>query len=67
MSRRSSRNDLIATALRHERAARERAEIDAAFSTMGDDPGHQDEVRRLDAEFARAGWEALQRYGRLFY
>ena len=54
-----SRNELVARALRHELAALERAAIDAAFATPGDDPDHLDEVRTLEREFATAEWEAF--------
>ena len=53
-----SRYELVARALRHELAALERAAIDAAFATLGDDPDHLDEVRTLEREFAAANWEA---------
>jgi Arc/MetJ-type ribon-helix-helix transcriptional regulator len=55
-----SRNELVARALRHELAALERAAIDAAFATLGDDPDHLDEVRALEMEFATASWEAFR-------
>ena len=49
-----------ARALRYELAALERAAIDAAFATLGDDPDHLDEVRILGMEFAAADWEAFR-------
>lgn len=55
-----SRDELIATALRHELEALRRAEIDAAFAPPAADLDHQAEARTLDAEFATAGWETLQ-------
>jgi Arc/MetJ-type ribon-helix-helix transcriptional regulator len=55
-----SRSELVATALRHELAALERAAIDAAFAPLGDDPDHLDEVRILEREFAAADWEAFR-------
>lgn len=39
----------------------QRAEIDVAFATLADDPDHRAETNILDAEFATASWEALQR------
>ncbi len=59
-----SRDQLVAAALRHELEAIQRAEIDAAFATLAEDPDHQAETRMLDAEFAVASWEALQHDGR---
>src|SRR3954452_22686404 len=41
-----SRNELVARALRHELAALERAAVDAAFATLGDDPDHEGVGRR---------------------
>ena len=55
-----SRNELVARALRRELAALERAAIDAAFATLGDDPDHVDEVRTLEREFAAADWQAFR-------
>jgi len=57
-----SRNELVATALRHELEALEHDAIDAAFAPLADDADHHAETRILDAEFATAGWEAFQ-YG----
>jgi Arc/MetJ-type ribon-helix-helix transcriptional regulator len=56
-----SRNELVARALRHELAALERAAIDAAFTTLGDDPDHLDDVHTLERELAAAEWEAFRR------
>ena len=56
----SSRDQLVAVALRRELAAIQRAETDAAFATLAEDPDHQTETRMLDVEFAGASWEALQ-------
>jgi len=56
-----SRNELLAIALQHELAARERAEIDAAFAAMADDTAYQAEVRIISEEFREADWEALQK------
>ena len=55
-----SRNELVARALRHELAALERAAIDTAFATLGDDPDHLDEVRALGRQFVTADWEAFR-------
>jgi len=55
-----SRNELVSIALRHELAARERAEIDAAFAGMADDPLYRADVETLAREFAGADWEALR-------
>jgi predicted HD phosphohydrolase len=55
-----SRKELVARALRHELAALERAAIDTAFATLGDDPDHLDEVRTLERELAAADWEAFR-------
>jgi metal-responsive CopG/Arc/MetJ family transcriptional regulator len=56
-----SRNELVATALRHELAAQERAAIDAAFLAMADDAEYQAEAKAIAAEFGAADWEALRR------
>jgi metal-responsive CopG/Arc/MetJ family transcriptional regulator len=53
-----SRNELIATALRHELAAQERAAIDAAFAAMAHDPAYQAETNNIATEFSPADWEA---------
>ncbi len=55
-----SRNELRATALRRELAARRRAAIDAAFAGMAHDVAFQEEASTIAAEFAVADWEALQ-------
>ena len=55
-----SRNDLLITALRRELAARERADIDAAFAEMAHDPEYQAEATAIADEFAVADWEALR-------
>jgi len=39
---------------------RTRVEIDASFAGMADDLEYQAEALALEAEYARAGWEALQ-------
>jgi hypothetical protein len=54
------RNSFLVAALRRELAARERAEIDAAFVGMGDDPDYQADVAVLAEEFAESDWEAFQ-------
>jgi metal-responsive CopG/Arc/MetJ family transcriptional regulator len=58
--RASSRSALLATALRNELAALERAAVDAAFATMADDPVYQAEAAAIADEFAAADWEALR-------
>jgi metal-responsive CopG/Arc/MetJ family transcriptional regulator len=55
-----SRNELVSIALRHELEARERAEIDAAFAGMADDPDYRADVELLKEEFAKADWEAFR-------
>jgi metal-responsive CopG/Arc/MetJ family transcriptional regulator len=55
-----SRNDLVATAIRHELAARRRAEIDADLAGMATDVEYQAEVETIMREFARADWEAFR-------
>jgi len=55
-----SRNELVATALRHELAALERVEVDAAFAAMAGDAEYQEEARKITDGFARADWEAFQ-------
>jgi hypothetical protein len=54
------RDEFIAAAPRHELETITRAETDAAFATLAEDPDHQAETRTLDAEFAGASWEALR-------
>ena len=55
-----SRNQFIAEAISNELAAREKTEIDAAFSEMAADREYQAEALQIEAEFATASWEALQ-------
>jgi metal-responsive CopG/Arc/MetJ family transcriptional regulator len=55
-----SRNEFVTQALRRELEAIERAQIDAAFAEMARDAEALEESRRLDEEFAQAGWEALR-------
>ena len=55
-----SRNELIANALRHELAAMERLDIDAAFREMAGDQGYHKETQNLSAEFADSDWEAFR-------
>ncbi len=55
-----SRNEFVAMALRHELAAQKRAEIDAAFAAMADDPEYQAESLMIADEFVIAEWEAFQ-------
>jgi metal-responsive CopG/Arc/MetJ family transcriptional regulator len=54
-----SRNELIANALRHELAAFERSEIDAAFHQMAEDQDFHEEARKVSKEFAESDWEAF--------
>ena len=54
-----SRNEFVATALRHELAALRRAEIDAEFATMADDEEYQAEAIALLKEFEAADREAF--------
>jgi metal-responsive CopG/Arc/MetJ family transcriptional regulator len=54
-----SRNQFVAKALENELAALRRAEIDAALAEMAQDREYQAEVLKMEAEFARASWEAL--------
>ncbi len=58
--RAKSRNDLLATAIRHELGALQRAAIDAAFDEMANDLDYQEEARRITDEFARADWLAFR-------
>ena len=39
---------------------RDRADIDAAFAAMAQDPYYQAEAKTIAAEFATADWEALR-------
>ena len=55
-----SRNEFVAMALRHELAAQKRAEIDAAFAAMTDDPEYLAESLMIADEFALAEWDAFQ-------
>ena len=59
-----SRNDLIASALRHELAALERAALDAQFRQMATDVEYQEEAKHILAEFARSDREAWESRGR---
>ena len=54
-----SRNELFLTALRHELAARERAEIDAQFAALAGDEELIAEGVAMAEEAMAAGWEAL--------
>ncbi len=56
-----SRNELVATALRHELEALERAAIDAAFAPLASDADHRAEAQALRDEFAIADWEVFRR------
>ena len=53
-----NRNELVATALRHELAALQRAAIDAAFAEMARDPAYQAEAHEIATAFAATDWEA---------
>lgn len=55
-----SRNEFVATALRHELAALKRAEIDAAFALMSDDVQYRSEAVAIAKEFATTDWEAFK-------
>jgi metal-responsive CopG/Arc/MetJ family transcriptional regulator len=54
-----SRNELLVTALRHELAARERAEIDAAYAALAGDRAFQAESEALAEAAIPVGWEVL--------
>jgi metal-responsive CopG/Arc/MetJ family transcriptional regulator len=56
-----SRNVFVATALRHELAAQEMAEIDAGFAGMADDEEYQAEALALAEGFSSEEWEAFRR------
>lgn len=58
--RAKSRDEFVALALRHELAALEQTEIDAALVEMASDPDYQTEVLQMESEFAHAQWEAFQ-------
>ena len=53
-----SRNELVRIALERELAAQQRADIDAAFADMAQDPNYQAEAKEIANEFAWADWEA---------
>lgn len=55
-----SRNDLLATAIRHELGAMQRAAIDAAFDEMANDLDYREEARRINDDFAGADWSAFR-------
>jgi metal-responsive CopG/Arc/MetJ family transcriptional regulator len=55
----SSRNQLIAIALRRELATLEQAEIDADFAGMAQDRNYREEAQRIVKEFAGSDWEAF--------
>lgn len=54
-----SRNELFLTALRHELAVRERAEIDAQILAIAGDEEFLAEGEAMAEEAMAAGWEAL--------
>lgn len=55
-----SRNELLASAIRHELGALQCAAIDAAFDEMANDLDYQEEARRITNDFARAEWPAYR-------
>ena len=55
-----SRNAFLERAIRRQLAATRRAEIDAEFAQMANDPAYQEEALQIAEEFAEADWEALQ-------
>jgi metal-responsive CopG/Arc/MetJ family transcriptional regulator len=55
-----SRNELVATALRRELAARRRAEIDAELAEMANDPDYRREAAQIMADFAEADAETAR-------
>ena len=56
-----SQSVFVATALRHELAAQEMAEIDAGFAGMADDEEYQAEAVALAEGFSSEEWEAFRR------
>jgi Arc/MetJ-type ribon-helix-helix transcriptional regulator len=56
----ANRDELVATALRHELLALSRATIDADFAEMANDEEYQQEARQIMAEFAQADLEAFR-------
>jgi metal-responsive CopG/Arc/MetJ family transcriptional regulator len=56
-----SRNELVATALRRELAARRRAEIDAEIAEMANDARYRRESERIMVEFAKADSETVRK------
>jgi metal-responsive CopG/Arc/MetJ family transcriptional regulator len=54
-----SRNEFVALALRHELAAQERKQIDAAFASMAEDTDYLEETAAITEHFAAADWEAF--------
>lgn len=55
-----SRNALIVAALEHFLNELEHQHIDRQFEAMADDVAYQTLNERLDEEFAKSGWNALQ-------
>lgn len=53
-------NNLIIQALQQELKRLKQAEIDTELKEMIDDPDYQQEVLKMENEFAHASWEALQ-------
>ena len=56
-----SRNAFVAAALERDLAAQEQADLDVEFAAMAEDEEYLAESRQLDAEFAGASVEALDR------
>ena len=55
-----SRAEMLSRGLQRELAAQRRAEIDAAFLEMANDPEYRAEAVVMAEEAVAAGWEALQ-------
>lgn len=56
----TTRNALIARALRHELAAARRKEIDATYAQLADDAEAKAQSLQVAEEFSQADWEALR-------
>ena len=54
-----SRNELLATAVRHELAALERVTIDAEFAGMARDWDYQKDARQIADDFTGTDWSAF--------
>jgi metal-responsive CopG/Arc/MetJ family transcriptional regulator len=55
-----SRNEFVAKAIADQIAILRRAEINAQLAEMTQNPEHQAEILKMEAEFASSSWEALQ-------